>query len=134
MKEYILNKSNLHFLIIILVLPLLFSSCDSPGIILLHNPSSKEVVFQYAFKGEKIDMSIPLRKNKKEYILLGFGHVWTEEKIKNFAGNLKYIQILTSDDTLTFRNESILILLTSSKKSLNGKKLTINLEDVLLKN
>jgi len=88
-----------------------FFSCDIPGRIELINLSGADalyVLYREKEKGQIDTLTIEISgiegKNKVG-ILSSFGETWTNEKIKEYFGSVQEMQIITTTDTIVFKEK-----------------------------
>ncbi len=82
---------------------ILLSSCDVPGVILIKNLTGGEVIYQYKLKTEHEIRTISIPgsgRSRQAGIIFNYGEFWTDQRIKQYASDLNFIHIITSDDTL----------------------------------
>lgn len=99
------NKLLCYFLIT------LFLGCDIPGKILIKNETQDDVIYRYYTKetdeNAAIDtVSIHVPASSEKYIMLGFGNLWTESKLKSYVQKIKKIELITANDTMILKGEA----------------------------
>ena len=96
---------------LLLLLLLSTGSCDIPGYIVIKNKSEGEAVYRYEVVDEHGSVqtrSIEFKDNRKQdeaHIMLGFGHLWTDERIREYLSTINRIEILSPTDTIVYTDK-----------------------------
>jgi hypothetical protein len=123
----------LAFLVVIVVLT---TGCDIQTYLTIKNSTGGRVVYSYEVKEfneniKEVNINLPQEtKEKNEVsILMGFGKIWTNQRIAEYADKLNYIRIETEIDTIRFNEkDSIINFLKDNRTGLLRNKIKINVK------
>lgn len=91
-----------NYLLIIFII-YLFSSCDTPGKLLIENKSKDTAIFRCEFSERDSIYEVklgPAKNENKVIIFFGFGNLWTDERIKEYVSSIKKIEIFSVSDSI----------------------------------
>ncbi len=85
------------------------SSCDVPGRLDIVNKTDRTATYSYYLTNEAgvVDtFHIEVEGKNKSSILFGFGWRWTDEQISEYSKQLKKVELISGNDTLTLNSQS----------------------------
>lgn len=123
----------LAFLVVIVVLT---TGCDIQTYLTIKNSTGGRVVYSYEVKEfneniKEVNINLPqeTKENNEVSILMGFGKIWTNQRIAEYADKLNYIRIETEIDTIRFNEkDSIINFLKDNRTGLLRNKIKINVK------
>lgn len=131
-------KKGLIIKIIVGILLLILNSCDIPGTLIIRNQTKGVVKFRsYNSISNTIDtlsineITISNKEGENQhFIFFGFGQFWTDEKIKQYITDIKRIDILTSNDSITVEGEQNLYeFFKKKRKGIFKNEIRITIKD-----